>query len=635
MEKFKHNKTLFAAVLLFLLATSAYAVSPKVDKTASAKARSPRVLLQKAIYAEETEGDLDKAIELYQQTIDRADQVQRIAAQATYQLGMCYLKKGEKKKAVEYFGLVSNYPTQKAIVAKAKQRLKELKPEKVVSVFEEVSPQVIGHLTEQYSRLVTKANSKSLQCNAHVYYVDVDFKVYSGGMSYYYNRAGRSQTGRIQLCITSYPDQTLYDTLGKKLNIDIVANKNQNGIYNVFWIPDEPLRPDEALYYGWSRNNPRKLSAIGGADKGLLVMQNQYGPNVMETFFLVLPSELYITDDYDATAVWEVDDFTVYSWTQQVDANANHLVNVVIQKKPKIENARTVVESFLSEAIAGNTGKAIKLVKPGSAVDRQVGDMQEFCQERQIQITTVHANDRIALAFTNEFTGDDGEVGVMEITLIKQRGIWMVEDIDLENTAKAKSDLSDFLKNNPDAGEVSTQISGKITDPKEAGKIVKNVILTISTCAESDPKVARSLTKLKTLDEKAAVSEIAEYLDSDKPTVRRSAIFVLWRGEFDSIAPAEQKLLELCSHGESFTRGMAAIALGAARVPASFETLTDMTLNDADGYARRCGAYALGLYGDEKALEVLNKALKDTDPMVKQNAQAAITMLTELKETQN
>ncbi len=33
MEKLKHNKTLFAAVLLFILATSAYAASPKVDKT--------------------------------------------------------------------------------------------------------------------------------------------------------------------------------------------------------------------------------------------------------------------------------------------------------------------------------------------------------------------------------------------------------------------------------------------------------------------------------------------------------------------------------------------------------------------------------------------------------------------------
>ena len=72
MEKLKHNKTLFAAVLLFILATSAYAASPKVDKTASAKGkapgagRSPAILLQKARYAEETEGDSDQAIALYQ-----------------------------------------------------------------------------------------------------------------------------------------------------------------------------------------------------------------------------------------------------------------------------------------------------------------------------------------------------------------------------------------------------------------------------------------------------------------------------------------------------------------------------------------------------------------------------------------
>ncbi|RKY10162.1 MAG: hypothetical protein DRP66_00370 [Planctomycetota bacterium] len=372
MEKFKHNKTLFAAVLLFILATSVYAVSPP------AKARSPRVLLQKAIYAETTEGDLDKAIELYQQTIDRAGRIQRIAAQATYQLGMCYLKKGEKKKAAEYLGLVTNYPTQKAIVAKAKQQLKELKPEKVVSIFEEISPQVIGHLAERYSKLATEANRISLPCNARIYYVDVDMRVYSGGLSYYYNRDGRSQTGKVHLGGTTYPDQTLYDTLGNKLNVEIVPEKRKENYYHIYWIPDEPLSPGEALYYGWSRNNTRKLSAIGGADKSLLVMQNQYGPNVMETFFLVLPSDLYIPGDYDGIAIWEVDDYSVYSWTQQVDANANHLVNVVIQKRPPLSEEITSLIKRLNDPDAPRFVALEKLVRIGKpAVEPLIAAMEK------------------------------------------------------------------------------------------------------------------------------------------------------------------------------------------------------------------------------------------------------------------
>jgi tetratricopeptide (TPR) repeat protein len=126
------------------------------------------------------------------------------------------------------------------------------------------------------------------------------------------------------------------------------------------------------------------------------------------------------------------------------------------------------------------------------------------------------------------------------------------------------------------------------------------------------------------------VSEIAKYLDDPMATVRRSAIFILWKGGFDSIAPAEEKLLALCKYEENFTRGMAALALGSAKASSSFETLKDMTLHDKDGYVRRCAAYALGLYGDKKAIGVLEKALQDQDPLVKNNAQAAITMLTKL-----
>ena len=77
---------------------------------------------------------------------------------------------------------------------------------------------------------------------------------------------------------------------------------------------------------------------------------------------------------------------------------------------------------------------------------------------------------------------------------------------------------------------------------------------------------------------------------------------------------------------------MAALALGEGRATSSFDVLADMTLNDKDGFARRCGAYALGLMGDERAVPTLKDAMNDSDPMVKGNAEAAITMLKDLKE---
>jgi RNA polymerase sigma-70 factor (ECF subfamily) len=91
--------------------------------------KSTAVLLEEGLYAEEAEGDLDKAIGIYEQVLEQAGQIDRFAAKATYQLGMCYLKKGEKDIAAEYFQqVVSNFPTQSGLVARAKAELSKIEP---------------------------------------------------------------------------------------------------------------------------------------------------------------------------------------------------------------------------------------------------------------------------------------------------------------------------------------------------------------------------------------------------------------------------------------------------------------------------------------------------------------------------
>ena len=89
MEKLKN------ITIIFLLAVGL--LSP----VASAKTTS--VLLQEGLYAEEIEGDLDGAIKIYEQVIAKGKEAQQAAAQATYRIGMCFLKKGNKAKAAEYF----------------------------------------------------------------------------------------------------------------------------------------------------------------------------------------------------------------------------------------------------------------------------------------------------------------------------------------------------------------------------------------------------------------------------------------------------------------------------------------------------------------------------------------------------
>ncbi len=187
----------------------------------------------------------------------------------------------------------------------------------------------------------------------------------------------------------------------------------------------------------------------------------------------------------------------------------------------------------------------------------------------------------------------------------------------------------------PPGGSITTAFQYRLTGGKELGKIVEQAVMTISTCAETDPLVKQSLESLRGLDEQAAVKELVKFLDSDKNTVRRSAIYILWNGNFESIESAVPRLLNLCSHEEEYTRGMAALALGAKKAESAFDTLCNMTLKDSSPYARRCAAYALGLMGNPKAKDTLEKALKDSDSNVRSNAEAALTMLSQAENSKS
>jgi hypothetical protein len=74
--------------------------------------------------------------------------------------------------------------------------------------------------------------------------------------------------------------------------------------------------------------------------------------------------------------------------------------------------------------------------------------------------------------------------------------------------------------------------------PEEIAKLVDEAVLTISTCAETDPRVKTSLDSLKSFEDEAIVAELSRYLGEDSPTVRRSAIFILWPGRVSDISAA-------------------------------------------------------------------------------------------------
>lgn len=109
------------SVWIWLLIVSAAAVGAE---PAAKPDKSVMVMFQDAQYQEQTAGDLDKAIELYQKVVEEAGEVEKLAARATFQLGMCYLKKDDKAKAIEYFTkVVKQYPAQKELAKRATSEL--------------------------------------------------------------------------------------------------------------------------------------------------------------------------------------------------------------------------------------------------------------------------------------------------------------------------------------------------------------------------------------------------------------------------------------------------------------------------------------------------------------------------------
>jgi Tol biopolymer transport system component len=92
--------------------------------TTATAAESFSVLLQKGIFAEETEGNLDAAIKIYQQITAEAATNFSVVAQAQYRLGVCYQKKGNKEQAISTLNdLLKQFPAEAALGQKARELL--------------------------------------------------------------------------------------------------------------------------------------------------------------------------------------------------------------------------------------------------------------------------------------------------------------------------------------------------------------------------------------------------------------------------------------------------------------------------------------------------------------------------------
>ncbi len=81
---------------------------------------------EKAFYYEDVQGDLQKAIELYEQILKQFPENREIAAKAQLHIGFCYEKLGLQEAPKAYKKVLDNFPDQKEVVKIAQEKLSVL-----------------------------------------------------------------------------------------------------------------------------------------------------------------------------------------------------------------------------------------------------------------------------------------------------------------------------------------------------------------------------------------------------------------------------------------------------------------------------------------------------------------------------
>jgi len=99
-------------------------------------------LFEKALYVEEGQGDLQKAIGLYQDILKRFPDNREIAAKAQLHVGLCFEKQGLKEAEKAYQKVIADYPERLEEVKTAKEKLSFILKTQSITAAAEKGPSV-------------------------------------------------------------------------------------------------------------------------------------------------------------------------------------------------------------------------------------------------------------------------------------------------------------------------------------------------------------------------------------------------------------------------------------------------------------------------------------------------------------
>jgi Tol biopolymer transport system component len=112
----KKNKKVVFAMLAAVLGLAALANGAVLQQTAGE-------LFEKALYVEEGQGDLQRAIGLYQDIVKRFPESREVAAKTQLHIGLCYEKLGLKEAEKAFQKVINDFPDQSESVNAARDKL--------------------------------------------------------------------------------------------------------------------------------------------------------------------------------------------------------------------------------------------------------------------------------------------------------------------------------------------------------------------------------------------------------------------------------------------------------------------------------------------------------------------------------
>jgi Tol biopolymer transport system component len=111
---------------LILIVTLVASLGILVPGKAAVSQQTAGEVFEKALYIEEGQGDLQKAIGVYQDLLKRFPENREVAAKAQLHIGLCYEKLGLKEAEKAYQRVIADYPEQLQEVKTAKEKLSDI-----------------------------------------------------------------------------------------------------------------------------------------------------------------------------------------------------------------------------------------------------------------------------------------------------------------------------------------------------------------------------------------------------------------------------------------------------------------------------------------------------------------------------